>query len=427
MSKLIIRHTAYNGIGLVAPILAAVISIPILIEILGPERFGILTLVWAIVNYFGILDLGLGRALTLELAVLLADGRDSLVNQLNRTALAVLLALGLIGSFFLFSCTKWIIGGLSANIQASELINTVHAMACAIPFIVLTAGVRGALEAKGEFGVINAIRVPMGILNFALPVAIAMYGAGRLDEISWALVVARALGLLLHVIFMVRAYPGTLGSHSLDFSWIRILLINGGWMTVSNVISPVMGYLDRFIVGFLLPAASVAYYATPQELILKIYLIPGALTSVLFPRFAAEKSGSHSLYLKSLAAIGAIVASACLIGLISTRFILSIWVGEEFAEASALVMQILIVGVFFGAVSSIPYTYLQAIGRANLTAVSHIAQLPIFLLATYFLTSTWGIEGAALAWSGRLCIDALVLFVAAQIMRPSAPETSALG
>ena len=54
------RHTVFNLIGLGAPLLVAVGTIPVLIHELGPGRFGLLTLIWAVVSYFGLFDLGLG-------------------------------------------------------------------------------------------------------------------------------------------------------------------------------------------------------------------------------------------------------------------------------------------------------------------------------------------------------------------------------
>ena len=189
-------------------------------------------------------------------------------------------------------------------------------------------------------------------------------------------------------------------------------------MTVSNVVSPVMGYLDRFIVGVLMSSAFVAYYATPQELILKVYLIPGALTAVLFPIFAADPRGSERLYRKSLYLTVAVVVPACVFGMLASKLLLTLWVNEVFAGQSYVAMQILLLGVAFGAVSAIPYTRLQAIGLSKITAVSHLGQLPIFLTCSYLFTSLWGIEGAAIAWSGRLAVDAIILFFAVSRCSP---------
>ena len=69
----LLRHTVFNLVGLGAPLLVAVATIPVLIGQLGPSRFGLLTLIWAVVSYFGLFDLGLGRALTQQLAVVFAN------------------------------------------------------------------------------------------------------------------------------------------------------------------------------------------------------------------------------------------------------------------------------------------------------------------------------------------------------------------
>lgn len=418
MANRVVRHTAYNTVGLVAPIGAALVSIPLLVSSLGADRFGILTLVWAIVNYFGIFDLGLGRALTLQLALIFSEGRGDQANELIRTSLAALLLLGFVAGGALLICTPLVLTQFSANLDPDEMSGTVAAMAAALPFIVVTSGLRGALEAKSAFGVLNAIRIPMSLLNFALPVVIAIYGSGRLDDIAWGLALARAIGMFAHVYFLPPLFPGVFSSLKMRKAWLRTLFSNGGWMTVSNIVSPLMGYLDRFIVGLVLSAALVAYYATPQELILKVYIIPGALTAVLFPAFAGNRDGSYGLYSKSLLGVLAIVAPACIIGFTFAHWLLSLWINEAFANQSYRAMQILIVGVFCGAMSSIPYTYLQATGRANLTAVSHVIQLPLFLTCSYLFTARWGIEGAAAAWSIRLAADAAVLFAAAQFLQP---------
>ena len=58
------RNTIWNMVGQGAPLLVALFAIPLLIKGMGTDRFGVLTLAWAVVGYFSLFDLGLGRALT---------------------------------------------------------------------------------------------------------------------------------------------------------------------------------------------------------------------------------------------------------------------------------------------------------------------------------------------------------------------------
>ena len=78
------------------PVLAAVVAIPILVHRLGADRFGVLTISWAIAGYFGLFDFGLGRALTKAMAQELSLGRDARAAELFWTALAMMLAFGVV-------------------------------------------------------------------------------------------------------------------------------------------------------------------------------------------------------------------------------------------------------------------------------------------------------------------------------------------
>jgi len=53
---------------------------------------------------------------------------------------------------------------------------------------------------------------------------------------------------------------------------------------------------------------------------------------------------------------------------------------------------------------------LQASGRPDLTAKLHLVEVPCYLALLYWGIRTRGIEGAAIAWTSRLSIEAAVLF-----------------
>jgi O-antigen/teichoic acid export membrane protein len=57
-------------------------------------------------------------------------------------------------------------------------------------------------------------------------------------------------------------------------------------MTVSNVVSPLMVYVDRFLIGAFLSISAVAYYVTPHEVVTKLLVLPGAVAAVFFPAFS---------------------------------------------------------------------------------------------------------------------------------------------
>ena len=88
------RGTLLNLLGHVAPLIAALAAVPLLVTQLEPARFGFLSLAWVIVGYFGLFDLGLGRALTRLIAERMGTPREPELPVLARTALLVLTGVG---------------------------------------------------------------------------------------------------------------------------------------------------------------------------------------------------------------------------------------------------------------------------------------------------------------------------------------------
>jgi len=54
----------------------AILATPVLIRGLGTERFGILTLIWVMIGYLSLFDLGIGSALTKLVADKLGEGKE---------------------------------------------------------------------------------------------------------------------------------------------------------------------------------------------------------------------------------------------------------------------------------------------------------------------------------------------------------------
>ena len=71
------KNTLWNLAGSGLPLIAAVFCIPYLLKQLGNEAFGVLTLIWALIGYFSLFDMGVGRALTYELSKLRGEAAQS--------------------------------------------------------------------------------------------------------------------------------------------------------------------------------------------------------------------------------------------------------------------------------------------------------------------------------------------------------------
>ena len=158
----------WNVLGQILPLLTALVALPVLTEALGADRLGILALAWALVGYFTVFDLGLGRAATRELAPVLADGRRREVAPVAWTALWGVIALGVIAGLVLAALVPLLVGtvlNVSPGLEA-ETTTAFYFVAAALPFVVPTTALRGVLEAQGRFGLVNALRIPTGVATY---------------------------------------------------------------------------------------------------------------------------------------------------------------------------------------------------------------------------------------------------------------------
>jgi O-antigen/teichoic acid export membrane protein len=416
--RLLARDAVLNLIGQAAPLAAALVAVPYLASALGVERFGMLSLAWVLVGYFSLFDFGLGRALTRTVAAHGAsDGRDlaGVVTQ----GLAAMLALGVASGAALFLLAPVIAADvlrMPADLRI-EAVWTLRILAACLPFVTVTAGLRGILEGKHRFVLVNAIRIPLGLLTFLAPMMVAAFSPG-LVPIAIALAVVRVAAAVAHWIACLRSYPELFASGHRSSQGLRQLFAFGAWLTVSNVVGPLMVYSDRFVLGAVVGLAAVGYYSAPYEVVTRLWLVPAALTAVLFPAITAQLGANPDRTLQiyrwglKFVFLGVFPITLCLAVLAPDW--LRIWLGAEYAEHSANAARLLVLGVLINCLAYIPFTFLQSAGRADLTAKAHLAELPPYLILLLWLAGTAGIDGAALAWSLRCAADCAILFVLAR-------------
>ncbi len=413
--KQLIKNVLWNSFGLVIPLLVAVIAIPILIEGMGLPRFGILTLAWMIVGYFSLFDLGLGRAVTQLIASKLGEEKYKEISPLFWTALTLMLFLGIMGGCFLFMISPWFVYdilNIPVELQEETLL-AFYLLSLSIPIVVVSTGIIGVLEAYQYFGLINIVRTPLGILNFLGPLFILPY-SNSISSIVAVLVLGRSLSVLMYFWICSVKIKDIHFPIKIEKKLLRPLLSFGGWMTVSNVIAPLMFYLDRVVIANLMSIIDVAYYSIPQDMVSKLSAIPTALLGVLFPAFSTalvcDRIKVTEYFQKSVLFLLLVLFPLIFFLALFSKEIFTLWLGMEYdASKSSEVMIILLAGAFINAFARLPYTLIQSDGRPDITAKLHLVELFPYVIALWVCVTYFGIVGAAIAWSVRIIIDMLLL------------------
>ncbi len=407
------RNTLWNLLGSALPLLVAAWAIPYTLQQLGNEAFGVLTLIWSLIGYFSLFDFGVGRALTVEVSRRVGEGGCVAVGPVLRAGLLLTGLAGLLGVVVVAAlaqplATQWL--SISTPWQHPAML-AFWITAVGVWPTTVSSGLRGALEGLDRFGASNLARLAMGIWMFGAPAVAIFWHGPDLAAIAVYLVAGRCL-VLVGLLWPLASYwrGGTKGLDRQDFSKLGGY---GAWVTVTGIVGPLMVYGDRFFVSAAVGAEQLPLYAIPQEGLLRLLLISGALTAALLPRLAAvDEQEAARQYRRMLGRMASVMGVVCLGAGIVAFPVLQVWISPAFATQALPIVAILCVGVWINSIASLPFTLLQARGNPRLTALFHLAELGVYLVVLWWATGQWGLMGAALAWVARVLLDAVLLQIA---------------
>lgn len=408
---MISKNILWNLSGNVLPLLVGAIVFPLLINSYGTERFGLLAIAWSLVGYFSLFDMGLSRALTQVVSekLNLSDSTYDL-SALVHTAFISMWGLGVIGGLCLWLTIPWlVIHALSVpEVLQTEAIKTFSIIAVSIPFVVHTSALKGVMDALHLFKQSSLIKMLLGAGTFLGPYLASRYEIS-LEYAAYSLVILRVFIWAMHWIIVKNLTLFKSGNPQFQLQLLKPLFAFGGWMTISNIIGPLMVYLDRFVIAGMLGAAAVTYYVAPYEVITKLWVIPAAISGVLFPLFAqhwqSDPKHAANMLNKGIAYTLLLVFPAVMLVAVTAPAWLAIWLNQEFAVKSASIARWLAAGILINSVAQILYAKIQGTGKADWTAKLHLIESLPYWMLLWLLLKHFGIEGAAMAWFARVTLD----------------------
>src|SRR2546423_1921842 len=211
-SRRVARNSALYFSSLAVPALAAVFLVPVTVHSLGPARFGLLALAWAVAEGTGMFDFGLGRATVRFVADATTRGAERVREIILASATSQTLA-GAVAGLLLFALAPLLAGRvftISPAIQP-EAMAMFRVLAFHIPVLLGSASLRAALEGAQRFDLSTSLRIPSSLASVAIPAVAAAEGAS-LPTILWLLLVVRLVLFFISAAAVGRALlPGRWG------------------------------------------------------------------------------------------------------------------------------------------------------------------------------------------------------------------------
>lgn len=408
------RNTVYNLIGSAIPLVLALVTVPLYIRLVGADRYGVLAIAWVLLGYFGMFDLGLGRATTYQIAAL-KDAPDEERASVFWSAVMINLGMGIFGGAVLWLCSHYFFSYLFKVDGAlrDEVISSIGLLGFAVPIATLTGVLSGALMGRGQFLWTNLVSITSTSLFQLFPLAVAWWFGPNLWGLLFAAISARVVAI---VVLWLRCYFTVANRFAprFDRSKARALLGYGGWVALTSLVAPALVMLDRFAIGAVIGAAAVAIYTIPYQLAQRIGIVPIALTTALFPRLpTASPEERDSLSNRATETLASALGGPALVAILVLHPFLNLWVGPTLGDQAAMVGRLLVFGFWINAFAVVPYSRMQASGRPDMVVKVYAVEILIYLALLYFCMKNFGLVGCAIALILRNVGDYCLLSYAA--------------
>ncbi|MCG5075698.1 flippase [Paraburkholderia tagetis] len=409
------RSAAFNFAGSVLPMFVALVTTPIYLEQIGAARYGVLAIVWMVQGYFGFLDLGLSSATSNRIAQL-EHAQPAERESVLWTALLLNAALGIAGGIALYGLMQMLLGYFDMGPELSaELRPALPCVACLVPLSNLISVFNGALVGRERFGTLNAVQLPVTLMYQLVPLGAALLYGPNLRNLVYGTLAAGVAALLVNAIVVWCVFPLRLAQGPRR-EWVGKLFSFGAWMSVTSLAQPLLETGDRLMISHALGPQAVTYYHVPFNLAVRVRVFPSVFVRTLFPRLSSlDAANAAELSTTAIRGLAALLTPMTVFGMFLMHPFLALWVGQEFAMRATSVGETILVGIWINAVAQIAACHLQATGRPGIVARFQVYEMFPFFALLWWMLHTFGVVGAALAWSARCLLDFVLMFHAARL------------
>lgn len=402
-------HTLANVTGIVVPTLVTLAAVPLYLKLIGIAQYGVLLLVVSLLAYFGAFDFGIGQAVNRSLAC----NNDCTENSITLwTGLAIGLLMGLFGSAILYFVASMLLEHvfLLTPKTRSDALYAIPLLVSIVPIMSLTAILNGALQGKSLFIQSNIAQM-VGFSGIQLfPLLAATLGFTSLSGLILFSIFGRLCWILILAIMVYQyikpEFPKITKPHASE------LVRFGSWATISGLTVPFLTVIDRVFIATILGSASVAVSSIAFTLNMRMYLVPGALSSVLYPHFAKNGTGSSRLALeKGIRVLTGVQTPILVLLILFIHPFLDIWLGNAMSTKLSPLILILIIGVWINGPNYAPHNLLTASGHPDVFAKIYLFELVPFLVSLWYAIVYFGLIGAMCVITVRYVIDAVLAFL----------------
>jgi O-antigen/teichoic acid export membrane protein len=376
----------------------------IIARVLGPTNKGIYALIVlmpSILLKFGTLGIEASN-------VYFSGNRKYTISSIGSNSLYYGVSLGLVLIFIFWIVSKTII---YQNFISSKNLNTsyIWLLMLTLPFSLTSGFFNSILIGREKVIQFNGLRIlGIGLQVIFLFILLILLDLGVFGAILVSIVICPInLVLMIALVNKIEKVKYSFNSRLLSDS------LKYGTKAYFGNLAQFLNYrLDIFLVAYFLTTTDVGYYALAVGIAEKLWILPGSIATILFPRVSSiqiqdannltPRVSRHTLFITLLLA---------LVLLLVSKPVIRIMYGFAYFP-SVRPLMLLLPGIVALSVSKIFTADLAGRGRPEFGTLAAFISLAINIPLNIWLIPKWGIAGAAFASTIAYSLATLIALIA---------------
>lgn len=386
----------------IVKILTIVISVPLAVNYLGTERYGLWLTISSLVSFLNFADFGMGNGLLNAISEANGKNDPEMAREYTSSAFFALLSLAFILAM-IFACVyPWVSWVSFFNVSSTQAMQEagptmIVFMGCFL--ISIPLGIIQRVQWGYQEGFMSNIWESVGSLLGLIGILVAMYFEVGLPWLILAMAGAPVIALILNGFLLFgfrRVWLRPHVNHVTRFA-IRKILGTGSLFFILQIAASILLLSDNIIIAQVLGASAVVAYAIPQKIFSMIDMILDMVITPLWPAYGEAMSRGDITWIKQtfFRSLVAVILFTSVCSLFLVRFgthLISFWTRSTVNVELSLLIGFSVWTVIKAA-GTATAMFLNGINVIRFQAIVAIIVATVALLAKIFLVSTIGLEG----------------------------------
>jgi len=404
---LVRRNIVANYVGQGWTAIMGLAFIPIYIDYLGVEAYGLIGVFALLQAWLMLLDMGMTPALSREMARFSGASLNAQsIRDLLRSIEIIWFYVAVLIALIIWCASGW----LASNwLKVENLPIDMVGKAFSIMGVVISLRFIENIYRSGLIGlekqvILNVVSIVMATMRSLGAVGVLAWISPTIDAFFVWQGIVSVVSVIIYAFILYQALPAT--PQSGRFSWPALLNVwrfAAGIMVVT-FLSFLLMQTDKILLSRLLTLENFGYYALATVVANSLYMFAGPIDQALFPRLTALAAQENRTSLIATYHMGAqlitvFVGAPAIVLMMFADVILLLWTQDvALTQMAAPLLVILSLGTLFNCLMHMPYQLQLAHGWTSLTIYVNIVGVILLVPAIFWVAPRFGAVGVAWVW-----------------------------